>query len=537
MSTPAEIVALSAAQITSLSQGESVPTTTFILTPPSQNNATLAAGASGVLVDNAGNTWGISNGQVTINGVADSTTANVIDLAFVKGVIWQQNASKLWWSKASPTAAWTPQAGTSTNPITGAVPPPVVVSANGATIKAPTSAVLTDAAGNTWGINTSGLVTINGTADTTTLNVTLLAYVNGAIWQQNASGLWWSKANPSAAWLPGPGTSVSPLTPPVAPTLLPAPANFLLTGQSQNGATLSWDSVSGAVEYNVLRAVGNGPFQVIGNTKTTTYADTNAPNTTVPNQSGPATIYSYQVAAVGANGQQGAIQANMTAWVYNAGKFYWPGDYSNCKANYQDLSGFLSVTGEGAWAWYQPYSGAPFCPQWSMEGGWAKYFTFDIKVIDPAILNYFRLNIISRLPQGDVYNNASVMLTGESTYPPLKLNEFVTIKVPLPALGIGTGTCVGGISGSTLTVTSNNGVFDQATDWISGGGLPVPLCVNSAANASNGPGAYALNGSANIPANTTFDTQRTNIYKVAFLDESTSSSLRYYLNNVALTNF
>ena len=37
---------------------------------------------------------------------------------------------------------------------------------------------------------------MNGTADATTANVTELAYVSGAIWQENASNLWWGQDQP-----------------------------------------------------------------------------------------------------------------------------------------------------------------------------------------------------------------------------------------------------------------------------------------------------------------------------------------------------
>jgi hypothetical protein len=54
--------------------------------------------------------------------------------------------------------------------------------------------------------------------DATTANVTELAYVNGKVWQENSSNLWWDKAKPTDAWLPADGTSTSPLTITVAAT-------------------------------------------------------------------------------------------------------------------------------------------------------------------------------------------------------------------------------------------------------------------------------------------------------------------------------
>jgi hypothetical protein len=83
------------------------------------------------------------------------------------------------------------------------------------------TAAITDATGNKWTITAGGQVAINGSADTTTSNVVELAYVNGTIWQENASALWWGETQPNASWAPTAGTTVSPLpstTPPQSTT-------------------------------------------------------------------------------------------------------------------------------------------------------------------------------------------------------------------------------------------------------------------------------------------------------------------------------
>lgn len=111
--------------------------------------------------------------------------------------------------------------GTITEALTGAVTsqstivivimtPAATASASGTSIVAGSTAALTDASGNQWTITASGQVAVNGVTDTTTANVTELAYVSGLIWQKNKT-LWWSKTAPSAAWLPTAGTAVSPL--------------------------------------------------------------------------------------------------------------------------------------------------------------------------------------------------------------------------------------------------------------------------------------------------------------------------------------
>jgi hypothetical protein len=39
-----------------------------------------------------------------------------------------------------------------------------------------------------------------------------LAYVNGQIWQENSSGLWWEKSRPVDSWQPASGTPTNPVT-------------------------------------------------------------------------------------------------------------------------------------------------------------------------------------------------------------------------------------------------------------------------------------------------------------------------------------
>lgn len=171
-------------------------------------------GAGGSITDSAGNVWTITDsGQVAVNGVPDPTTANVTHLAFANGLVWQENTQDLWWSKASPTAAWGPPYGTSTIPV------PVSDSlyrARVVGIQAPGSpappTALNDPSGNAWTITPSGQVAVNGVVDPTTANVIEIAYVNGKIWQENSQNLWWSKSAPADGWSNGNGTPVNPLS-------------------------------------------------------------------------------------------------------------------------------------------------------------------------------------------------------------------------------------------------------------------------------------------------------------------------------------
>jgi hypothetical protein len=157
--------------------------------------------------------------------------------------------------------------------------------------------------------------------------------------------------------------------------------------------------------------------------------------------------------------------------------------------------------------------------------------------LKPTVANQkWRLNIISRLPQGDVYNNAPVELPGNYGPAPV-VGQWATYKVPLdPDLAIGTGTFVGGISGTTLTVTGvNAGMSVQTTAWLTGSGIPADTTINAFGSGSGGTGTYTLNNSASVPAGTTINMQRTNMYKFSLIDESGAGTNLYYVDNVGFT--
>jgi hypothetical protein len=64
------------------------PTPTFI---PSPDDTVVKAGSSASITDNSGNVWTLtSDAVIAVNGVADTTTANVAEIAFVGGLIWQE---------------------------------------------------------------------------------------------------------------------------------------------------------------------------------------------------------------------------------------------------------------------------------------------------------------------------------------------------------------------------------------------------------------------------------------------------------------
>ncbi len=183
---------------------------------PSANDMTLLAGATGSIADAFGNTWTIVNGAAEINGQAAGYSSGVAELAYVNGSVWQENGTNLWWQWTG--TSWDSNGGTATSPLPAAAPAPtpvVTASANDSMVLAGSAATITDASGNTWSITGSGQVAVNGVADTTTANVTELAYVNNEVWQENANNLWWGKTSPAAAWSPQAGTGASPLPAPI----------------------------------------------------------------------------------------------------------------------------------------------------------------------------------------------------------------------------------------------------------------------------------------------------------------------------------
>jgi hypothetical protein len=75
------------------------------------------------ITDSHGNLWTINVlGQVSVNGDADHTTANVVKLGIENGQIWQENHAGLWWGKTVPSDTWFPPEGTATSPFDDATP-------------------------------------------------------------------------------------------------------------------------------------------------------------------------------------------------------------------------------------------------------------------------------------------------------------------------------------------------------------------------------------------------------------------------------
>lgn len=79
--------------------------------------------------------------------------------------------------------------------------------------------IITDTAGNKWGLSASpGQVVVSGAIDRTTVNVIEVVYSNSCVYQKNSARLWWSKTSPTASWLP---TSPPPCPGAIRPASIP----------------------------------------------------------------------------------------------------------------------------------------------------------------------------------------------------------------------------------------------------------------------------------------------------------------------------
>jgi hypothetical protein len=244
------------------------PTPTPVPTPtPTPTPKALTTTSGGTLTDSSGNKWTLTSaGVVDENGTAIPGGSGTSAVAIVSDVIYgQDSASKSWYTYSPTNQTWTSSAA----PVLTPTPTPTA-SPNDTVVKLGSTAAIVDAGNNKWTITAGGRVAVNGSADTTTANVTELTYVNGTIWQENASDLWWSKTSPTASWAPGSGTATSPLP------------NSVTIAATQTSATVGWDKVSvNATSGNHLVFIGGTGDTVNLSGGTNTITDTGSGNTYV----------------------------------------------------------------------------------------------------------------------------------------------------------------------------------------------------------------------------------------------------------------
>lgn len=314
-------------------------------------------------------------------------------------------------------------------------------------------------------------------------------------------------------------------------------SGVVVTGQTASSISLSWNvAAPGANPISYYQIYRNGAFYAT--TGSTAYTDYGAIGATNGAFTGPATIYSYAVAAVDTAGNVGPLSTQSTFNVYYGGSMNWGGDYSySASPNYYDTAGIpesgaydIAVSVTGSYGGFQPYAGHTV-PQWDLEAGSFAYLSMDLK--PSANSQTWRLSMVSRLPQGDVFPWAGVNI---NNYGPTPVpGVWATYKVPLSALSVGKTSFQGSISGTTLTVNSiNSGVGVDAGGFLTGPGVAPGTAIVGFNAQGGGPGTYTITPAQNV-GYTTLTEQRTAVYKFDLIDETGASNNHYYIDNVKFT--
>jgi hypothetical protein len=208
----------------------------------SPDGAIVTNNSASTLIDSSGNKWTVKNGVVYKNGSTAGYSARVTEITYVKNIVWQENASNLWWGWTGN--GWTDSNGTSTSPLIGVITASGGTSQNGAVVTDNSGSAITDNASNKWTVK-NGIVYKNSATAGYTARVTEIAYVNNVVWQENASNLWWGWTG--SGWTNNNGTPTSPLTG-VTTTSSGTTAVYDPSGSItltfNAGTAVSWDSVA-----------------------------------------------------------------------------------------------------------------------------------------------------------------------------------------------------------------------------------------------------------------------------------------------------
>lgn len=154
-------------------------------------NGNFGAGSHAVKVTFLNDAW---------NGTETTDRNLFVEAVSYRGTDTNQAATLM----SNGVASFTVTGGTA--PVGGAI----TSSPNNTVLRAGSTRAITDAAGNRWTI-AGGKVAVNGSPDSITANVKALAFVNGKVWQENTSNLWWAKSKPSDIWSPSAGSRIAPI--------------------------------------------------------------------------------------------------------------------------------------------------------------------------------------------------------------------------------------------------------------------------------------------------------------------------------------
>jgi hypothetical protein len=278
------------------------------------------------------------------------------------------------------------------------------------------------------------------------------------------------------------------------------------------------------------------------------YIDSNATNSNDPLFNGTITSYTYSVRAVDTEGNNGPLSSNYAAYAYQNGYSNWDGynfSYGNITTNYAstlgspqggiyDIQNYFDVGGG-----FQPVAGIPLAPNMDLAIGGFNYYTVDINP-GPVYSGYsLPIQILTRLPPGDVIGWMAMRVNIFSYGPTPQANTWATYKIPLTAIGIGSCTFTGSISGTTLTVTSidSGPSIVDAGGFVTGPNIPAGTYI-TAYGQQGAVGTFTVAGpgitsTTNIPSET-MSYQRTSLYKTT-MQPSGNPVTTMYLNNLGFT--
>lgn len=331
-----------------------------------------------------------------------------------------------------------------------------------------------------------------------------------------------------------------------------APSDFLITAQTANSQSFSWTASAGATGgYNLYRkniSAGDVSYTFLANTSGTTYTDSSATGTCSPTTFVPATIYAYLIKAT--NGSQESAAAYPSVYLYRWGvATQGQAEFSNGETTSWSSTDVAVPQGSfsakavyaGPGGQFQPISQTPLTPAYSLEIGAFNYCVFDVYLTDTT--HTLTLGLISR-PGGtsgdDVFNtggaNPWIASGGTSPYGTIGLNQWGTLKVPLPVLTIGVSTFMGWISGTTLNMQSGgliSGPGPDAGGFITGPGVTAGTFISGGNPPLTGP--FTINNSMTVGSSgspVVLTCQRTNMYKEA---ANATSGTTLYFNNFGFT--
>jgi hypothetical protein len=252
---------------------------------------------------------------------------------------------------------------------------------------------------------------------------------------------------------------------------------------------------------------------------------------------------------VDTQGNVGPQASQMSVYVYQNGFSNWNNydlsyggvvganeNYASTAGNPQggpfDISVFYLNGG------FQPASYGPQAPVDALEIGAFNYMVMDVNP-GPTAGYALQMGSESRLPPGDDGHWQGAGLNVFSYGPTPVANTWATYKIPLTAMGFGTCTFTGSISGTTLTVTAvgtNKGACVDSDGFITGANVPSGTYVTTYNQSSSigtftiaGPG---ISGSTSVPSGP-MTWQRTNMYK--FGSQTSTNQTQVYMNNIRFT--